>query len=263
VYELFGKLPVDFLGGGRASYMLCPLPKRALAAHVRDAHRHGIRFNYLLNAACFDNREWTRKGQREIRCLLDWLAEMEVDGVTVSLPYLLDLIKRRYPQFRVTVGVFAGVDHVQKAKMWEELGADCVTLESLSVNRRFSLLASLRKSVTCDLMLLVNTNCLQSCPFSQAHMVALSHASQAGHRSRGFLLDYCFFRCSQMKLADPVNYIRSDWIRPEDLRYYETLGYDRFKLAERDLPTRAGASGAVGNPPGISGAASFGTSEPS
>jgi hypothetical protein len=135
------------------------------------------------------------------------------------------------------VSVFAGVDHVQKAKMWEELGADCITLESLSVNRRFSLLASLRKSVKCGLMLLVNTNCLQSCPFSQAHMVALSHASQSGHPSRGFLLDYCFLQCSRMKLAEPVNYIRSDWIRPEDLRHYEALGYDRFKLAERNIPT--------------------------
>ncbi len=237
VYELFGKLPTDSLGGGRASYMLSPLSKRALAAHVRDAHQRGIRFNYLLNAACLDNREWTRKGQREIRRLLDWLAETEVDAVTVSLPYLLDLTKRCYPQFRVTVSVFAGVDHVGKAKTWEDLGADCITLESLSVNRRFPLLAALRKSVTCDLMLLVNTNCLPSCPFARAHMVALSHASQGGHPSHGFLLDYCFLRCTRMKLADPVNYIRSDWIRPEDLRHYEALGYSRFKLAERNAPT--------------------------
>lgn len=83
VWELFGKLPADALGGGRTSYMLSPLSRRALAAHVRDAHRHALRFNYLLNAACLDNREWTRKGQREIRHLLDWLAEIEVDAVTI------------------------------------------------------------------------------------------------------------------------------------------------------------------------------------
>jgi hypothetical protein len=44
VYELFGKLPADPLGGGRASYMLSPLSRRELAAHVRDARRHGICF---------------------------------------------------------------------------------------------------------------------------------------------------------------------------------------------------------------------------
>lgn len=237
VYELFGKLPADPLGGGRASYMLTPVSRRRLAAHVGHAHRRGLRFNYLLNAACLDNREWTRKGQREIRRLLDWLAELGVDAVTVALPYLLDLIKRCYPQFQATVSVFAGVDCVEKAKAWEALGADCITLESLAVNRRFPLLASLRRSVTCDLMLLANTNCLEGCPFARAHMVALSHASQAGHPSRGFLVDYCFLRCTRMKLIDPVHYIRSDWIRPEDLGAYEALGYDRFKLAERDAPT--------------------------
>jgi hypothetical protein len=68
-------------------------------------------------------------------------------------------------------------------------------------------------------------------------MVALSHASQAGHLSKGFFIDYCFLICSRMKLADKVNYIRSDWIRPEDLHYYIDLGYDRFKLVERNIPT--------------------------
>jgi hypothetical protein len=34
-----------------------------------------------------------------------------------------------------------------------------------------------------------------------------------------------------------VNFLRSEWIRPEDLHLYEGLGYDRFKIAERDLPT--------------------------
>lgn len=237
VYELFGKLPVDPVGGGRASYMLSPLSKRALADHVREAHKQGIKFNYLLNAACLDNLEWTRREQRRIRRLLDWLAEIEVDAVTISLPYLLRRIKTHYPRLRVTVSIFAGVNHIRKAQVWEELGADCITLESLSINRRFELLAAIRKAVRCDLILLVNTNCLQACPFSRAHMVALSHASQAGHLSKGFFIDYCFLLCSRMKLADKVNYIRSDWIRPDDLHYYIDLGYDRFKLVERNIPT--------------------------
>ena len=87
VYEVFGKLPADPVGGGRASYMLSPLSKRALADHIKEAHSQGFRFNYLLNAACLDNLEWTRREQRRIRQLLDWLAEIEVDAVTISLPY--------------------------------------------------------------------------------------------------------------------------------------------------------------------------------
>ena len=237
VHELFGKLPRDFVGGGRASYMLSPVSRRSLANHVAQAHRRGIQFNYLLNAACLNNLEWTGRGQREIERLLAWLARIGVDSITVSLPHLLELIKRRYPQFRVKVGVFAGVDGVQKAKWWEDLGADGITLASLVVNRNFPLLAAIRRSVACDLQLLVNTNCLQACPLASAHMVALSHASQAGPAAGGFLIDYCFLKCTQMRLREPVNYIRSDWIRPEDLHHYQALSYDRFKIAERDIPT--------------------------
>jgi hypothetical protein len=44
-------------------------------------------------------------------------------------------------------------------------------------------------------------------------------------------------KCSFLKLLDLVNYIRSDWIRPEDLPRYEALGYETFKLTERNAPT--------------------------
>ncbi len=40
-----------------------------------------------------------------------------------------------------------------------------------------------------------------------------------------------------LKLTDPINYLRSGWIRPEDLRRYESLGYHHFKLMERGAPS--------------------------
>jgi len=69
-------------------------------------------------------------------------------------------------------------------------------------------------------------------------MNALAHAGQEWHGNRGFFIDWCFLRCTEMKLRDPVNYIRSEWIRPEDIPAYEEMGYDLFKVTERDLPRR-------------------------
>jgi collagenase-like PrtC family protease len=235
VVEVFGKLPTDSLGGGRATYMLRPLRKARLAEHVRQAHVNGIQFNYLLNTACSGNLESTRRGQRQIARLLDWLEEVGVDSVTVALPFLLRLIKRRYPHLKVKVGVFAGVDELSKAKAWEDLGADAITLDSHAVNRDCRLLEAIRQSIVCDLQLLVNVNCLASCPFARAHMVALSHASQSA--SSRFMIDYCLLLCGRFKASEKVNYIRSNWIRPEDLHVYESMGYDLFKIAERDAPT--------------------------
>jgi hypothetical protein len=150
---------------------------------------------------------------------------------------MLKLIKTRYPRLKVRVSVFGGVDRVRKAQMWEELGADSIVLDSILINREFSVLEAIRKSVKCDLELMANNNCLAGCALSPMHMNALSHAGQSWHGNQGFFIDWCFLKCTEMKLRDPVNFIRSEWIRPEDLHLYEGLGYDRFKIAERDIPT--------------------------
>lgn len=237
VSELFGKLPADSVGGGRASFMLQPLGRREFGRHVQDAARYGIGFNYLINPACMDNREYTRKGQAELERLLGFIEDCGVTSVTVSLPSLLPVIKKRHPRLRVRIGVYARVDCVAKAKFWEELGADCITLESIAVNRDFATLQAIRQAVQLELQLIANSNCLMFCPLSGQHMVNLSHASQKGHASRGFLIDYCALSCSAAKLADPSHYLRSEFIRPEDMHYYREMGFHSFKILERGAPT--------------------------
>lgn len=237
VDELFGKLSADATGGGRASYQIVNIGRRRVAEHVRAARAAGIRFNYLLNGACLDNREFTRQGQKEIRSLLDWLSEIGVEAVTLSSPFLLRIVKECYPHLRTRISVFACVDHVRKARMWQDLGADSLVLDSLLVNREFRLLKAIRQNVSLELELMVNNSCLSSCAFSHYHMNTLAHASQSNHPSRGFFIDWCFLRCTMMKLRNPVDYIRSEWIRPEDLHLYEGLGYERFKVTERGAPT--------------------------
>ncbi len=237
VLELYGKLREDAIGGGRAPYQLAPVTRKRLVEHVTEAHRSGIEFNYLLNASCLGNREITRSGQRAIEKLLDWVCGIGVDSVTIATPYLLTLVKTRYPQLKVRISLFAGVDRIRKAQMWEDLGADCIVLDSILVNREFKALEKVRKHVRCDLELLVNNNCLMGCALSPSHMNTIAHTAQTRHENKGFFIDWCFLKCTEMKLRDPVNYIRSEWIRPEDLHIYEELGYDRFKIVERDIPT--------------------------
>ena len=237
VTEVFGKLPRDFVGGGRPSYMLSRLSSRRFQEHVRLARTLGIDFNYLLNAACLDNLEFTRRGQRAINLILGWLGESGVASITVSVPYLLELIKHRFPQFKVKVGVFTRVATVQQAKFWEALGADCITLDPLTVNRDFKTLVAIRASVACDLQLIANSDCLLFCPLAGYHMVGLSHASQRRHGA-ALPLDYCFLACTAAKLDDPVHYVRSNWIRPEDVARYEAIGYARLKILERGAPTK-------------------------
>ena len=206
----------------------------ALARYVAVLQQHGIAFNYLLNSSCQGNREWTRPWQKRFMRLLDWLGNIGIRHVTVSTPFLLEVIKARRPQFTVKVGIYAQVDTPRRARFWEDLGADAINLESFSINRDFSRLAAIRKAVRCDLQLIANHCCLPNCPLQSYHQNGFAHSSDG---SRTIFIDYCFLRCSQMRLEDPSLFIKSAWIRPEDLARYEALGYTTFKLIERGMPS--------------------------
>lgn len=234
VEEVYGKLPYDFIGGGRPSYMAGRLNARQLADYVAALREHNIDFNYLLNSACLANREWSRSWQKKLNRLLLKLAGMGVKRLTVSSPYLLRRIRAAFPSFYIRVGIFAQVDTPSRARFWEDLGANIITLESFSINRDFARLHAIRAAVSCSLQLIANHPCLPNCPMQYSHQNAFAHASNG---DRALFIDYCFLKCTAMRLEHPSLFIKSQWIRPEDVAEYESMGYTKFKLLERDIPS--------------------------
>ena len=234
VDEVYGKFPADGISGGRPRYLATPLSDDDLRRYIQILDQHGIAFNYLLNGSCFGNREWSRSWQKRVSSLIAKLGDMGVRRLTVSTPFLLEMVKRRFPEFKVRVGIFAQVDTPRRARFWEDLGADTITLESFSINRDFNRLAAIRQSVQCGLQLIANHVCLMNCPLQSYHQNGFAHASDD---SGNLFIDYCLLRCSRLRLTDPSQFIKSAWIRPEDLGVYEAMGYTTFKLLERGIPS--------------------------
>ena len=235
VYEVFGKLTSDYFGGGRPSFYLPTVGKKELEDYVRRVHRDGIEFNYLLNASSMNNVEFTTRGQRELRVLLDWLSEAGVDTITVGNLFFLRLIKQRYPHFGVRVSSHRETDNPRKARFWEDNGADCIVVSETTIHREFEVLQAMREAVKVDLSLIVNNWCRQDCAIASNHAVLLSNASR--NETQHFPLDYCSVYCNAYRVEEPVNYLRANWIRPEDVQRYVKLGYTNFKIVERNTPT--------------------------
>jgi len=235
--EVYGKVTEDFIGGGRPSFILPDVKKRGIERFIKELHKNGVKFNYLLNSTCLDNQEITRRGYRRIRKDLDWISRMEVDSVTVSISYLAKIIKEYYPQIKLKVSVFAGVRSLRQAKYWEDLGADVITLEPQTMNREFAIIKNITSNTKAKIQLIVNQGCLYSCPNIVYHANLSSHASQINHYSKGFLIEHCSIECKLAKLKEKVNFIRADWIRPEDITEYEAIGVKNFKIIQRNWPT--------------------------
>ncbi len=242
ISELFGSLNTSVVGSGRASFALPEVSKEQAKAHIKKAHSLGIKFNYLLNASCMGNREFTNDGREKILDLLDWLNECEVDMVTVSLPYFVDIIKRYYPNIGVSISVTNRIDSVSTAKIWEGMGADRLVIDPMK-NRDFELLRGIRNATSCELEAMVNTVCVLGCPFLNYHYNIFAHGSQeqdgntpAQHK---LATSYLVVRCEQIKLNDFSEIIKSPFIRPEDIKIYREIGIEFFKIKGRASSTSA------------------------
>lgn len=237
VYEVYGKLTSDYFGGGRPSFYLPEVRRGDVARYVGRCHDRGIGFNYLLNASAMGNTEFTREGQRHMEEMLEWLDGIDVDSVTVANVYFLRLVKMRHPRLKVRISSHRFTDNARKVRFWVENGADYIVVSEVNIHREFKVLEAMRKAAgDVELQLIVNNWCRQDCAIAGNHAVTLSAASQAN--SRGFPLDYSSVLCNQIRLNAPVNYLRANWIRPEDLHVYEDLGYHNFKIVERNTPTQ-------------------------
>ncbi len=237
VYEIYGKLTADYFGGGRPSFYLPEVDRRGLERFVARTHQHGIAFNYLLNASTMANTEFTREGQREMEAMLEWLDGIGVDSVTVANVFFLRLCKQRHPRLKVRVSSHRYTDNARKVRFWVDNGADYIVVSEVNIHRELKVLEAMQRAACgVELQLIVNNWCRQDCAIAGNHAVGLSAASQRG--ARGFPLDYCSLVCNQLRLEEPVNYLRANWIRPEDLHLYEELGYHNFKIVERNTPTQ-------------------------
>ena len=235
--QIYGVLPTSMLGSGAAGPHISHMTTRQAEEYINLAHSAGLTFNYLLNAPCMNNMEWQEDTHQELLQHLEWLSNTGVDSITAAIPYLLELIKCQFPHLKVEVSTIAHVNSVARAKFFESLGADSIMLDS-NINRDFKLLKAIRSAVNCELSVLTNSSCLYQCPYEYYHNNTLGHASQSYNPLNGFYMDYCVLHCALSSISDTSQFIKSRWIRPEDIHIYQEMGIDFFKIGGRAMPTK-------------------------
>jgi collagenase-like PrtC family protease len=232
VSHIYGKLADDVIGGVRPSFLLPRVTREEVERYVRITHEAGIRFNYLINTTCLANIHYTREGYHAIRELLDWLSETGVDTLTIGFPYLVRLVKEKYPHFEVKVSSVARINTVTRARQYEDLGVDELILDEM-LNRDFETLRAIKEAVSCPVELITNPCCIWECAQQLEHVSHDGHASQTQSHHSYCYLQFPYVVCTGQKLLDPVNIMKARWIRPEDLTAYEAIGITRFKVVER------------------------------
>ncbi len=232
VRYVYGCLPDE--PGMRPMTWVPQVDEATLVEHISQAASLGIDFLYVLNPSCLGAREFSGEGQRWLAYKIGQWQDWGLKSVTVSNPYVVHMIKERAPELRVHVSMVANIDTLNKARWWEQLGADVLNIHP-NANRDFAFLRALRQSVHCDLVVLVNEGCLLQCYMREYHANNSSHSIEG--LEKGYFMDYCSAMCARIKIGEPAQMLKSPWVLPEDLALYERAGISKFKVAGRDKST--------------------------
>lgn len=109
----------------------------------------------------------------------------------------------------------------------------------MEANRDFRFLRQARHRSSLPLELIANPVCIYQCHFKYNHNTVASCGSQ-NSRANGaaspynpYYLNWCFLR----KLKGEDEFLKSPWLRPEDITLWEECGISHFKIAGRGQST--------------------------
>ncbi|KKQ80611.1 MAG: Peptidase, U32 superfamily [Parcubacteria group bacterium GW2011_GWC2_38_7] len=238
VFEVYGALPISLTGSGRSAIGLPAVSTTDLEEHIRLAHQYSLKFNYLMNSSSvgdLNNAVYCK----QLDEFLNYLINIQVDSITLADEMLIKYVKEKFPELPVHVSLITGVDAVEKAKMFSDLGVELITLNQHTINRDLKTIKAIVKAVDCRVMLYANISCLQNCPMRDAHYKWLSSQSNSSTINSDQSVDKFILQCENKYFEDPTELLRSPFIRPEALKIYENVGANYFKLSDRRESTES------------------------
>lgn len=238
IYEVYGSIPNGPVGTIRPSDTLPKISKEYLLEYIKELKKTGIKFNYVMNSTVLDGSEYIAESRKEIISFIDEMVKAGLSGITVSVPFLIKLIRKNFKELKITASICMEINSVQGVKDVLELGADAIVLAK-DVNRDFRMLEKIIKYTDKEIKLLSTTPCIYKCSDLIYHMNLSSlrdNELKNSFKVKGKFLSHTAIRCQERRLKNLEEYIKSPWIRPEDLKVYEKIGIESFKIDGRDKP---------------------------
>jgi collagenase-like PrtC family protease len=231
IVEVYAADKYSITGSGRTASTLSAR-KLPVEAYIDEAHRYGIRFEYLWNAISLGGREWDPQFQDSLYKEAAGLVEAGVDGFTVTHPLLILKLKSWFPEVPITTSVNNHLDSNENIhQLIQYTGIDRIMLDNRRT-RNFRLIRKIHSRFPSHpIIVLVNEACLPDCVLQPCHQEHMANASRRDNASAG--PDLCRILCTAAKLKNPTYTLKAPWIRPEDIHHVFEAGASLIKLAGR------------------------------
>lgn len=242
VVELYGSTQADAEFAARPDFRLPNVGREYLIEYIKRAKDAGLNFNYTLNSInpCGSKREFIR-AQERLESLLITLSECGCYRVTVANPMMLEFMKHINHKLKIELSTIAHIDTVTQIRYYFENYGVTKICANLNKNRNFDWLehaARYCKTQCIELELMANEFCGVGGNGYATHCIYrdscyICHSTNRTMEDDNLLDHYPMEMCTMSRNQDPSNWLKSRFIRPEDLSVYNNVGIYNFKLTGR------------------------------
>jgi collagenase-like PrtC family protease len=195
-----------------------------LVYELKVIRQYGIKLDMLLNGNCYGDDAVSVDFEERIVSMLDWFGGEGLfpDIVTVASPFAAHAIRKHFPAVEIRASVNMRIDSLTALEylsdkidsfyLRRDLQRD---MENVKIFSDWSFLNGKK------MCLLANSGCLRNCPYQTFHDNLVSHDSMV--RRKGNAADFIPHLCWERycKGGNASDFLRSSWIRPEDVKRYE------------------------------------------
>jgi len=238
ISETYGNVTIESgFASGRVKSQMYKTDFYDLEKYVKFSNDININFNYTLNASYLYNKEFTSKGISEIKELIKRLTGIGIDSFTIALPSLIELVKSIDDSLKIKASAICQINDSVKASSYKEIGVNKIVVEETQ-NRNFSNLKSIRNIFGDQVELITNVICYNHCIYRPSHYNMMT-GDIKGHINETSV-NYFEHRCVLQQYNKISNLLRLGWIRPEDIKFYNKIGINHFKLQGRHTFKKGG-----------------------
>lgn len=236
----------------RPDWRLTDISAKDFEKFVKKSLDNGILFNYTMNSIIpYGSKPEMIKHKKEIQDLVKWLEDVGVYRITVANPMMAMFI-REVSKIELEASCIFHLDSPTQMKYLHETLGINKFCNNLLKNRNKTFLKNAARYCNENgliLELLANEMCYNNgidkngvnyaAPCIYRDSCYICHATCKTKEDSMSYNNYPMQFCMGSRNGNEEGWLRSRWIRPEDLHYYNDLGINYFKLSGRTGFTEA------------------------
>lgn len=241
INEVYGSTRDMAFVAARPDFRLPDVDRTQLETYVKRCNELGICFNYTFNTINpGSKRELTGGRKQQIQDYVKYLESIGVYRITIANPIICEIV-REVSDIEIEISTITAVESVTQIKyLYDQYKIKKICCH-ISKNRSFKFLKQAAKYCNENgiiFEILANEFCSNAgkgytttCVYRSSCYIF--HSTDETKEDALGLRGYPMQHCIKARDTDPFNWLRTRFVRPQDMKYYNDIGITQFKVSGR------------------------------